>query len=351
MVNYFFFRSKRVDVTGADGSISRYIKLFPLSGQYTPSSENGGSTQVPVLEELPVVCSRADTTMRCNYPVGTVFGVRIVGNTAFRSRLKLYSNNGEQSYNIADCKLFPLDREFYQGRSSLSAEEQGHLDSIVRAFVGSYPDITNHRNLARNLFCLVHPDQPMPENLLTDDERRQQEQTQTQSAPAAETPAAATQQTVSQPQSQPADQEASEARRNRLLVGAKTKLDAVATCLRQHVNADQVAPRLLVLSRLLDNMAVGVCKFKFRKQNGDERIAYGTLCPQIISQFDGDVNEAHGNAAGETDGAHICFFDVQRRHLTSKVRSFCVEDFLSLESIMCIMDADSIESLIPVTAA
>ncbi len=82
------------------------------------------------------------------------------------------------------------------------------------------------------------------------------------------------------------------------------------------------------ISLLLDLMAMGGVRFTYNKQNGDERQAFGTLREDVIREVNPNAfDNARGREeSSNDDGAHVVYFDLQKRDW----RSFCTEDFVAL---------------------
>lgn len=110
-----------------------------------------------------------------------------------------------------------------------------------------------------------------------------------------------------------------------------TKLDAIEQSLSQEFGRDECLRKLLMLSQLRDRMRHGVAKFSFIKTNGDTRIAYGTLNPEVIAMFAQQTdNQPYcqiGSPTDNADGDHIAYFDVQ----SVGWRSFCTERISTLD--------------------
>ena len=75
-------------------------------------------------------------------------------------------------------------------------------------------------------------------------------------------------------------------------------------------------------------MAMGGVRFTYNKQNGDERQAFGTLREDVIREVNPNAfDNARGREeSSNDDGAHVVYFDLQKRDW----RSFCTEDFVAL---------------------
>lgn len=104
MRNFFFFISRRE--TNAQGQ--RRMMLFPLPGQQTLVTT---MTRGEVDTTRRAQCSNSDLRRVCRYPEGTIFGVETQGSTPWAARLKNYSRNGEQFYNVSENTLFAIGLE------------------------------------------------------------------------------------------------------------------------------------------------------------------------------------------------------------------------------------------------
>ena len=121
---------------------------------------------------------------------------------------------------------------------------------------------------------------------------------------------------------------------------SQNELDSVATHLDVSLSDAAAKSKLLVISKIRDQMRVGLCKFSYMKTNGDTRIAYGTRNQSIIQMLSGDTNnESSGN--GHNDGGHFHYFDIQR----CAWRCFCTEEVLTVLSPMPIVNLSTINRI------
>lgn len=59
---------------------------------------------------------------------------------------------------------------------------------------------------------------------------------------------------------------------------------------------------------LVEMMRDGVIRFRFRKADGTDRTAYGTLCPKVID----DYFTPSSKAKRETSGSNVSYFDIEK---------------------------------------
>lgn len=119
-----------------------------------------------------------------------------------------------------------------------------------------------------------------------------------------------------------------------------SKLTAVESHLSSRIAGERdMLGKLLMISQIRDKVRIGVCKFSFVKNNGDLRVAYGTLKQDVIDLLNGSTSpENERNSGGEADGGHFYFFDVQKKDW----RNFCTENIVSVSGEDPITDPDAI---------
>lgn len=281
MVNYFLFRSKRVD---------RRMEIYPLPHQRTISSESGRSREfVDVDTTRRAQAASACRTVYCNHPVGLLYVVTCEGNTPFGSRLPVYSRGEEKVYRVDS--LFPV--------SSISLEDEEHrpIVNFIRAYCERVGDVEELGSLGMpSVFfsAQASPQQPADDIVTTSMAGR-----------------------------------SGVYGVNRNLLAGISKMRSIASFFAGHGhNVQAVNQKMLLLSQLNDMMRNGVVQFQFRKQNGDIRTAYGTLRQPVISYLNGNRDTA-SRSEGDTqeDGEHFFYYDIQQKGW----RCFCTEDFRVFE--------------------
>lgn len=292
MIRYYFFSNRRVDGR---------MKLFPLPGQTTYA--NHGSTaapEVPVDVETEVQMNILDRALVCSYHDATVFGVRMEGNSRRQIRLMAYTDRGRVYYKAAG--IVPIlfdsngdihtDEDLYnENRNGVHVRPDEQMIAEYRAYV-----IRQNRRVAE------------------------------ETAPAATEQAAGI----------AASQAPNAAARPEIVfpvvsAGRMDKVRNIGAHLADlGVEASVRKTNKYLISLLLDIMSVAGAQFKFVKQNGDVREAFGTLDEGIVSGIDPsaleDSRERQGSG-GVNDGGHVVYFDIKKRDW----RSFCVEDFLGVD--------------------
>lgn len=118
------------------------------------------------------------------------------------------------------------------------------------------------------------------------------------------------------------------------------ELERIENYLRDNMDERNALLKLLVISQIRDRMRLGVCKFVFRKQNGEVRTAYGTRNSAAMQVAGANLSSSE-NRAAQSDGAHFCYFDAQKRGW----RSFCVEDIMSVCTDVLITSLDDVRAL------
>lgn len=279
MTRFYFFVSRRVDGR---------LKLFPLPDQLTyPNHGNTRGPMEPVNTEIEVQMNILDRNLACMYQSGTIFGVKMEGTSRRQVRLMAYSDRGRTYYKVP--RIVPI---------------RVNTDGTVSTDETLYHE---NRDGVR-----VMPDEEMIREY------------HYFRAGTFEEPA----------ESESADPESSAPVETETFpvfpVGRMSKVANIGIHLTDTVvNPSAANQTKYNISLLLDMLATGGARFTFRKQNGETRLAVGTLREDIVTEIDAEaMNDPRERTAEEShDGAHVVYFDIEKHGW----RSFCTEDFLSLD--------------------
>jgi len=280
MYRFYFFTHRRVDGR---------MKLFPLRGQTTYA--NHGSTsapEIPVDTNIEVQMTLSDRNLVCSYANQegeVVFGVKMEGSSRRQVRLMAYTDRNRIYYKASG--IVPL---LSAGNNEIETDPNAYN--------------TNRDGVH------VHPNEEMIREF-----HAYMRRVGAEGDPEA-TPASSTQ--------EPSDDEFPVVTAGRML-----KVQNIGNHLADNCTLrDRTKFVKYSISLLLDLMAMGGVHFTYNKQNGDARQAFGTLREDIIREINPEAfNDARGrDGSSNDDGAHVVYFDIQKRAW----RSFCTEDFVVL---------------------
>lgn len=280
MYRFYFFVSRRVDGR---------MKLFPLSGQTT--FPNHGSTlaaEIPVDVDTEVQMNILDRALACSYGSGTLFGVKMEGNSRRQIRLMAYSDRGRTYYKVAG--IVPI--------------------ILVGTHVATDPDF--YRMNRNN------------ELVIPNDEMIEQWQAYIRRVNGVAAP---------DPEAEPLpgiepEGAHSDAEFPPVVAGWLDKVRSIGQHLLDEGLMSTANQLKYSISLLLDMFAMGGARFTYRKQNGNVREAVGTLREDIINEVEPGAMEELPDRPGNSseDGGHVVYFDIEKRAW----RSFCTEDFISV---------------------
>lgn len=265
MRNFYFF--KHIREYNNSGEYRHELQALP--GQVTYNIATRSST--PVLTTQKVQCSNVMRRKVCDSDIGTVFGMKIVGNTPYAASLKTYLRNEINFYRVDDAVSMDECRD----------------EEMLTAY--------------RVLLNTEEPTLPMD-------------------TAAEEEPARAGGGTPASGTEYPA--------RMTDLNATAPLMRAVAMGPAAHSmeNAD-----MILVSRFFDRATSGILSFTYVKNSdGFRRRALGTRNSQAIEAYAAE----HGirrpeNRNGNTpfDGEHVVYFDLER----GEWRSFTAERLLSID--------------------
>lgn len=287
MVKYYFFKSKRVQVT-TDASTQTQVKLVALPGQTTYKDRMHRNEPVNTSWFLQV--DRQSRTVVCTLPIGTVFCIKLEGNER-QTGLGFYSRNGVPFYRVEAHACPVTNITNYVGEFAPSSDMIAAYCEYVADENATIPGISGI-------------DAPASEEV----------------APAR---AVVSDRVVSYGDG--------------ILSGLAGLNEDFLDAMTANVNPSSgpVRQTIAKLSKLRDIMTAGVAHFHYYKQNGDRREAYGTRCQAIITRMSSNRNER------QEDGAHFVYFDIQKNDW----RCFCVHDFIGLDENFIVTGADKIRAL------
>ena len=291
MKKFYFF--KVVRETNAQNQLRTVA--YPLPGQVT-NRYYSASSNVPVHEDIKVQFCSTENHKVVQLSAGVIIGVMLESNRARDLFLATYSRNGNNFYRIDNEVRYVEDPQLGRPCPDFITPADEEMMTAYRALV---------------------PAGAPGETAAT--------QAQAATAPSAPTytpqpePAATAHGTGSQPAA--------------VLEQPNDELERIEDILSQRYSGN-ILEQLLQISQLRDRMRLGVAKFTFFKQNGQERVAYGTRRSNLIP---GERRESNRHS----DGAHFYYFDIQRQDW----RNFCVEDFKNLELNFLATEPNGIEAI------
>ena len=303
MPKFYFFQISRE--ANAQGQL--WTMLHAIPGQLTPSYSRHASEPIDTSLKVQLCAAENGKAARIvrHCPAGAIVGVKYESSAMSEQVLKKYRRGDTYIYRT-DNEIFLVDSNTADRGTILSsvprlrmadAEMIAAYDDVIGGGVSSTAASTAQASPAAEASASPRQDE--------------------NGIPVTELPLTLVETRISQ-----------------------NELDSVATHLDVSLSDAAAKSKLLVISKIRDQMRVGLCKFSYLKTNGDTRIAYGTRNQSIIQMLSGDTNnESSGN--GQNDGGHFHYFDIQR----CAWRCFCTEEVLTVLSPMPIVNLSTINRI------
>jgi len=294
MTKYYFFKVCRE--VNAQGECRTVVHALP--GQFT--YVNLHERNAAIDPAFKVQFTSAETHKIVQLSTGDIIGVKHVG-VPRQAKLNIYTRNDQQFYRT-EAEVFTVVSVFSHVGWIRDADDemQQAYSHYVASLENNGTASSENDNEASPAPQAEQPD-PLPDPNGDADEVRAQAETRIDSR----------------------------------------RLSSIEDHLMDNMGEFEALGKLLIISQIRDRMRYGVVKFTFMKQNGDVRIAYGTLNQDVISMFQPAGNNHSSSGNTTADGGHFGYFDVQKRDW----RCFCVEDIISFDHNTLIRNKDDIRTL------
>lgn len=306
MTKFYFFQISRE--ANAQGQF--WTMLHAIPGQQTPCYDLHPAEAIDPALKVQLCALENGKAARIvrHCPVGAIVGVKYESDAMRELVLKKYRHGDTYIYRT-DNEIFLVDSNTADRGTILSSVP--HLRMADAEMIAAYDDVIGG-GVSSTAASTAQASQPAPAAEASASPRQNEN-----GIPVTELPLILVETRISQ-----------------------NELDSVATHLDVSLSDAAAKSKLLVISKIRDQMRVGLCKFSYLKTNGDTRIAYGTRNQSIIQMLSGDTNnESSGN--GQNDGGHFHYFDIQR----CAWRCFCTEEVLTVLSPMPIVNLSTINRI------